>query len=80
MPTSYRRRRARWLLSRPMPSPMPKDGRKARSPKLGQRVLFKKYAGHLHERNGRKYRILNDKDLVAIIETHPNCLWRHRRE
>lgn len=37
-------------------------------PVIGQRVLFKRYAGHLHERNGRKYRVLNDKDLVAIIE------------
>jgi chaperonin GroES len=38
-------------------------------PETGQRVLFKKFAGALHERNGRKYRILNDKDLVAVIET-----------
>jgi chaperonin GroES len=36
-------------------------------PELGQRVLFKKFAGHLHERNGRTYRLLNDKDLVAIV-------------
>jgi co-chaperonin GroES (HSP10) len=42
------------------------DGSK---PQTGQRVLFKKFAGALHERSGRKYRILNDKDLVAIVET-----------
>lgn len=38
-------------------------------PELGQRVLFKRYAGALHERDGRTYRLLNDKDLVAIVET-----------
>jgi co-chaperonin GroES (HSP10) len=37
-------------------------------PQAGQRVLFKKFAGAMHERGGRKYRILNDKDLVAIID------------
>lgn len=37
-------------------------------PEVGQRVLFKRYAGALHEREGRTYRILNDKDLVAVVE------------
>jgi chaperonin GroES len=37
-------------------------------PEVGQRVLFKRYAGHLHERDGRTYRLLNDKDLVAIVD------------
>jgi chaperonin GroES len=37
-------------------------------PEIGQRVLFKRFAGHLHEREGRSYRLLNDKDLVAIID------------
>jgi co-chaperonin GroES (HSP10) len=37
-------------------------------PEIGQRVLFKRYAGHLHERNGNNYRLLNDKDLVAVID------------
>lgn len=41
-------------------------------PETGQRVLFKKFAGALHERGGRKYRILNDKDLVAIVEESVN--------
>lgn len=44
-------------------------------PKIGQRVLFKRYSGHLHERNGRKWRILNDKDdLIAVIEPEPTAL------
>lgn len=38
-------------------------------PEIGQRVLFKRYAGALHERDGRTFRLLNDKDLVAIVET-----------
>jgi len=41
-------------------------------PKVGQRVLFKRYAGALHERETggvkRTYRLLNDKDLIAIVE------------
>lgn len=37
-------------------------------PEVGQRVLFKRYAGALHERAGKTYRILNDKDLVAIVD------------
>lgn len=41
------------------------------TPVVGQRVLFKRYAGHLHERGGRKYRVLNDKDLIAIVESEP---------
>jgi len=40
-------------------------------PQIGQRVLFKRYAGHLHDRDGKTYRLLNDKDLVAIVETKP---------
>lgn len=39
-----------------------------RKPDVGERVLFKRYAGALHERDGRTYRLLNDKDLVAIVE------------
>jgi chaperonin GroES len=39
-----------------------------RKPECGERVLFKRYAGSLHEREGRSYRLLNDKDLIAIVE------------
>ncbi len=37
-------------------------------PQVGQRVLFKRYAGALHERGGRDYRLLNDKDIIAIVD------------
>jgi chaperonin GroES len=41
-------------------------------PQVGQRVLFKRYAGALHERKvggvKRDYRLLNDKDIIAIID------------
>lgn len=37
-------------------------------PKPGARVLFSRYAGALHERAGRKYRIIKDKDVVAVVE------------
>lgn len=41
-------------------------------PQVGQRVLFKRYAGALHEREvagaKRDYRLLNDKDIIAIVE------------
>lgn len=37
-------------------------------PQLGQRVLFKKYAGALHQRRGVDYRLLNDKDIIAILQ------------
>jgi co-chaperonin GroES (HSP10) len=40
-------------------------------PKVGDRVLFKRYAGHLHERGERSYRLLNDKDLIAIVQSEP---------
>lgn len=47
------------------------DWPKGSKPQIGQRVLFKRYAGHLHERDGRTFRVLNDKSLVAIIESSP---------
>lgn len=41
-------------------------------PTVGQRVLFKRYAGALHERTvmgvKRDYRLLNDKDIIAIVD------------
>lgn len=41
-------------------------------PEVGQRVLFKKYAGALHTRKidgkDKDFRLLNDKDVIAIIE------------
>ena len=37
-------------------------------PEPGQRVLIKRYAGFIHEREGRTYRICSDKDIIAIVE------------
>jgi co-chaperonin GroES (HSP10) len=41
-------------------------------PKIGDRVTFSKYAGSLMqvEKNGQRheYRLLNDKDICAILE------------
>lgn len=45
----------------------------ARKPQTGDRVLTKKYAGWLHERNGRTYKLLNDRDIVAIIDVEPKA-------
>lgn len=35
---------------------------------IGQKVLFTKYAGVEAEYEGKKYLVLNEKDIVAIIE------------
>ena len=40
----------------------------ADKPQVGQRVIFSRYAGALHERRGRKFRVVKDKDIVAVIE------------
>lgn len=40
----------------------------ARKPQVGDRVMWKRFAGLLRERNGHDYRVLLDKDIVAIIE------------
>lgn len=37
-------------------------------PQVGDRVLFSRYAGAIHERGGREYRILKDKDIIAVVE------------
>lgn len=37
-------------------------------PQAGQRVLIARYAGAIHERAGKTFRILKDKDIVAVIE------------
>ncbi len=39
----------------------------ARPPQPGDRVLFAQYAGRIWERGGHKFRILKDKDIVAVI-------------
>ncbi len=37
-------------------------------PKVGSRVLIARFAGVLRERGGQDYRIVKDKDIVAVIE------------
>jgi co-chaperonin GroES (HSP10) len=37
-------------------------------PVVGDRVLIARYAGALHERGGKSFRIVKDKDIVAVIE------------
>jgi co-chaperonin GroES (HSP10) len=50
----------------------------SRKPQLGERVLFRRYAGALHERTiggvKRDFRLLNDKDIIAIVEAPPKAL------
>ncbi len=42
-----------------------------RQPRPGDRVLFARYAGALHERGGAKFRVVKDKDIVAVVELPP---------
>ncbi len=35
--------------------------------KVGDRVYFAKFGGHIVEENGETYRIMNDEDVTAII-------------
>ena len=35
-------------------------------PVVGDRIIFSRYAGQLCEDEGTKYRLVNDKDVVAI--------------
>jgi co-chaperonin GroES (HSP10) len=37
-------------------------------PQAGDRVLIARYAGAIHERGGKTFRILKDKDIVAVVE------------
>jgi co-chaperonin GroES (HSP10) len=40
----------------------------SRKPQVGDRVIFKRYDGLLKERNGKNFRLINDKSVVAIVE------------
>jgi len=48
------------------------DGIFAEKPKIGDRVFFAKYAGTIFEirqdRDVKKYRLMNDKDICAILK------------
>lgn len=37
-------------------------------PQVGQRVMIKRFDGLLREKDGKAYRILPDKSIVAVIE------------
>jgi chaperonin GroES len=41
----------------------------ARRPQLGDRILFPRYTGILRETDGRTFRVIKDKDVVAVIGT-----------
>ena len=47
----------------------------ARKPQVGDRVMFARYSGTLYQPNGEdkepQYRILKDKDIIAVIEQPP---------
>lgn len=36
-------------------------------PRPGDRVMFARHAGRIHEFQGRKYRLLKDKEIIAVI-------------
>lgn len=38
-------------------------------PKVGDRVLIARFSGVLRERGGRDYRIVKDKDIVAVVDS-----------
>jgi co-chaperonin GroES (HSP10) len=45
----------------------------SRKPQVGDRVVFRKFAGLLrtNKENGKDFRLLNDKDIVAIVNPSP---------
>lgn len=38
------------------------------TPKVGEKVIFNRYAGSLIKCDGEDYRLINDKDICAILE------------
>lgn len=44
------------------------EGVQDRKPKVGDKVLFAKFAGFAHEgKDGKTYRVVNDKDVSAVL-------------
>lgn len=39
----------------------------AKKPQIGDRVMINRYAGMLREKDGKDFRIVEDKSLVAIL-------------
>jgi chaperonin GroES len=50
----------------------PSDWMDQRMPQAGDRVLLARYQGILREKDGKNYRIVKDKDIVAVIEEQTN--------
>jgi co-chaperonin GroES (HSP10) len=40
-------------------------------PRVGDRVLFARYAGTLQERDGKWVRIIKDREIVAVVMDQP---------
>lgn len=40
----------------------------AEKPKVGDRVMFAQFAGIFAEVDGKRYRVIKDKDVIAVIE------------
>lgn len=46
----------------------PEEWGDTRKPQVGDRVMIKRYDGQMRERDGKTYRIIEDKSLVAVID------------
>lgn len=46
----------------------PEDWGDTPKPQVGQRVMIKRFDGLLREKDGKNYRIVQDKSVVALIE------------
>jgi len=44
------------------------EGQQGRKPKVGETVLFDRYAGSLIKVDGQDYRLCNDDKIIAILE------------
>jgi co-chaperonin GroES (HSP10) len=40
-------------------------------PKVGDRVLFARFDGRLHEKDGVKFRLVKDKSVIAVVDEAP---------
>lgn len=36
-------------------------------PQVGDRVVFARYAGALHKRGDKQWRVIKDKDIIAVV-------------
>jgi len=41
---------------------------KCKLPKIGDRVMFTRYSGQFITEDGVEYRVMNDKDVIAILK------------